>query len=81
MAAFPADSAAPFVSQHTPKATLGFVARNSSKPGRTDMVTTWVAQAGPVFSATHLEESTNEISRRPLTLLCERIGVDPSAAL
>lgn len=81
MAAFPADSAAPFVSQHTPKATLGFVARNSSKPGRTDMVTTWVAQAGPEFSATHLEESTDEISRRLLTLLCERIGVDPSVAL
>lgn len=81
MAAFPANTATPFVSQHTPGAALDFVARNNSKPGRMDMAITWVAQAGPELSSAHLDESVDNISSRLLPLLCDRIGVEPSEAL
>jgi renalase len=81
MAAFPANSPMPFVSQQTPEAALAFVARNNSKPGRTDKANTWVAHAGPEFSAAHLEESMDDISHKLMHLLCDRIGIEPSEAL
>ena len=70
MAAFPADAPAPFVSRKPADGPLAFIARDSSKPGAPASAVTWVAQAGPDWSAAHLEADKEEIARRMLPLLC-----------
>jgi predicted NAD/FAD-dependent oxidoreductase len=58
---------------------LAWIAQDSSKPGRSALnVTTWVAQAGPVFSQDHLEKEPAEIAALMVPMLCERIGASPT---
>jgi predicted NAD/FAD-dependent oxidoreductase len=54
--------------------TIAWLARDSSKPGRvgTDC---WIAQAGPAWSAAHLDLEISDIEQRLLRLLCDRLGV------
>ena len=81
MAAFPADAPAPFISRKPPDGPLAFVARDNSKPQRAEGAVTWVAQASPEWSATHLEDDKSTIARRMLPLLCEAIGAEPDTVL
>jgi predicted NAD/FAD-dependent oxidoreductase len=81
MAAFPLTAAALLVSRKQPDHPLAFIARDSSKPGRPQAATTWVAQASPDWSAEHLEEDKAQIADRMLPLLCQAIGADPETAL
>ncbi len=80
MAAFPAEASRPFLSEASDTHPLAWIAQDSSKPGRPGAVTSWVAQAGPDWSAAHLEESPNDLGARLLPLLAERLGVDPAQA-
>ena len=73
---------------------LAWIARDSSKPGRTGSgpdagagtgtdaggVSGWVAQAGPAWSARHLDEAPDAIAARMLPLLAARLGLAPGAA-
>jgi renalase len=69
---------APFVTLNDPDAPLAWIAQDSSKPGRpSGDITAWVAQAGPEFSAQHLEEDPTAIAALMLPLLCDRLGVSP----
>ena len=81
MAAFPADLPRPAVQLRPDTGPLGWIARDSAKPGRADRVTTWVAQATPEWSRAHLEEDRATIARRLLPVLAEAIGAAPEAAL
>lgn len=81
MAAFPDGSPAPFVSRKPSDGALTFIARDNSKPGRPAGAVTWVAQAGPDWSAAHLEEDRQTIARLMLPLLCEAVGATPETAL
>jgi predicted NAD/FAD-dependent oxidoreductase len=69
---------APFVTRDEPDDRIAWIAQDSSKPGRPagDTVA-WVAQAGPEFSAQHLEDNPTAIAALMLPLLCERLGVTP----
>ena len=81
MAAFPKSSRRPFISRHDSTHPLAWISQDSSKPGRDPDFITWVAQAGPEFSASFIEESPEAIVERMLPLLCETIGVSPEHAL
>lgn len=81
MAAFPAVAPRPFVHRQPEAGPLAWIAQDSSKPGRSDTVTTWVAQASPDWSATHLEEDKESIAAHMLPLLCKVIGTAPQDAL
>ena len=81
MAAFPIGAPAPFVSHKPAEGPLAYIARDSSKPGRPGSAVTWVAQAGPDWSAAYLDHDTADIARRMLPLLCAAIGADPDTAL
>ena len=81
MAAFPGDAPAPFISRKPPDGPLAFVARDNSKPQRPDGAVTWVAQAGPEWSAKNLEDDKARIARRMLPLLCQAIGAEPDTVL
>ena len=81
MAAFPPDSARPFVQRADPAHDLTWIAQDSAKPGRTDKAVTWVAQAGLRFSRAHLEAGTDDIAALMLPLLAEVLGIDPHEAL
>lgn len=81
MAAFPADAPRPFVSRTAAPHPLAWIAQDSTKPSRAAHVASWVAQAGPAWSAAHLEEDGVAIAARLLPVLCEVIGTDPAAAL
>lgn len=66
----------PFTILEDPDHPLAWLARDSSKPGRPRGESTcWVAQAGPAFSAAHMENDPQSIARLMLPLLCERLGV------
>lgn len=52
---------------------LGWVARNSSKPGRTGPEA-WVLQASPDWSRQHLEASQEEVTSALLEALWDRLG-------
>lgn len=54
---------------------LGWVARNSTKPGRSD-TETWVAHARPEWSETHLEMSREEIAPLLLVELTKALDLD-----
>lgn len=81
MAAFPLNSARPFLQDHAPDAELSWIAQDSSKPGRPEGAVTWVAQAGSDFSRAHLEQTPERLAEMMLPLLAARIGVDPATAL
>ena len=86
MAAFPA-GAAPDMGPDTQFEAdadhpLAWIARDSSKPGRAAAgITGWVAQAGPEWSAQHLDADFARITARMLPLLAARLGLDPAEAL
>ena len=80
MAAFAPEAPRPFVAQAREDAPLAWIAQDSSKPDRPGAATTWVAQAGPAWSARHLDADRETIAARMLPLLCERLGVAPAAA-
>ena len=81
MAALPPDAPRPFIARRKPDQPLAWIAQDSTKPGRAGAVTSWVAQAGPDWSAQHLELERDQIAARMLPLLCAEIGADPGAAL
>jgi len=69
---------APFVTQDDADDPLAWIAQDSSKPGRpSGDAVSWVAQAGPEFSAEHLEEDPTAIAALMLPLLCDRLGAPP----
>ena len=81
MAAFPPEAPRPFVSCNFDAGPLAYIAQDSTKPGRADCATTWVAQASVAWSAQHLERKPADIAARLLALLCDVIGADPAQAL
>lgn len=81
MAAFPPDAPSPFVSRLVETGPLAWIAQDSTKPGRYAGMTTWVAQAGPAWSAAHLNDTPEAIAALMLPLLAEAIGADPDQAL
>lgn len=81
MAAFPPDSQRPFSQRSDPDHPLAWIAQDSSKPGRSTAAVTWIAQAGPEFSAQNLENSPEDIAAQMLPLLCDAIGANPQTAL
>ncbi len=81
MAAFPGNLQRPFLSQASDSHPLAWIAQDSSKPGRPQGPTAWVAQASPEWSAAHLEEPPEALAGRLLPLLADRLGLDPAQAL
>lgn len=81
MVAFAKLSERPFVIRHNIDHALEWIAQDSNKPERTTDVVTWVAQAGPEFSAAHIEKTPGEIVELMLPLFCEAVGVRPELAL
>ncbi|MEI4233285.1 NAD(P)/FAD-dependent oxidoreductase [Roseovarius sp. D22-M7] len=81
MAAFPRNAPRPFISRVDPDSTLAWIAQDSTKPGRADHVTTWIAQAAPGWSLRHVDDAPEDIAARMLPLLCAAIGTDPDNAL
>ena len=80
MAAFPPDSPRPFMHRYDTAHPLAWIAQNSSKPARSTVATTWVAQAGADWSGAHLELTPDQIAADMLPLLCDAIGADPGHA-
>ncbi len=81
MAAFPGDAPRPFVSRASDDHALAWIAQDSSKPGRTSAVTTWVAQASADWSNQHLEETPEAIAAHMLPMLADAIGVATQSAI
>jgi renalase len=81
MAAFPPDTPCPFVNRRAPDQPLAWIAQDSNKPGRAGPFTTWVAQAGPDWSAKYLELEGEAIATLMLPLICAEIGADPEQAI
>ena len=81
MAAFPAAAPRPFTDQVSETHPLAWIAQDSTKPGRPDTATSWVAQAAPGWSAAHLETDSDALAERMLPLLAERLGVAAQDAL
>jgi renalase len=70
----------PFVTRERPVEDLAWIAKDSAKPGRTAAsfatgAMAWLAQAGPAFSAAHLEDDSAAIVTRMPPMLCDRLGV------
>lgn len=82
MAAFP-EAATPDIRFRADEAhPLPWIARDSSRPGRARPgLSGWVAQAGPEWSARHLEETPDAIAAAMLPLLAEALDLAPTAAL
>lgn len=55
---------------------IGWLARNSTKPGRADSET-WVLHASPEWSRTHLERSKEDVAPDLVTLFFEALGIEP----
>jgi len=53
---------------------IGWAARNASKPGRPDLET-WVVQASPFWSRTHLEAAPETVTAQLKSALAEMLGV------
>jgi len=60
---------------HDPDAPLAWIAQESTKPGRTNR-NTFVAQASPHWSQTHLELDKPAATDLMLTELCKVLGLD-----
>jgi renalase len=73
MAALTADAPRPFVSRADDDDALAWIAHDASKPDR-PAAATWVAQAGPAWSAAHLELEPVTLAKLMLPMLCERLG-------
>ena len=80
MAAFTADAPAPFITRRDPDDPIPWIALDSSKPGRITE-SCWVAQAGPTWSAEHLEQRRSDVAQKMLKMLSDRIGAKPSSAI
>lgn len=76
MAALDPAAPRPFASRADPDDPLAWIAQDSTKPGRAGAAC-WVAQAGPAWSAAHLELDRDAIAALMLPLLCDRLGADP----
>jgi hypothetical protein len=81
MAAFPAEAPRPFLHRSSETEPLSWIAQDSSKPGRNPSLTCWVAQAGPDWSAGHLDEAPDSLTRLMLPLLARAIGAQSEMAL
>jgi len=81
MAAFEPDEPRPFKSRLSDTDALSWIAQDSTKPGRSSSVTTWVAQASSEWSRAHLEEKPETIAPRMLSLLAETIGARANGAI
>jgi renalase len=77
MAAFTTDAPRPFISRADDADALAWIALDASKPGR-PAGATWVAQASPAWSATHLELAPDAIAALMLPMLCARLGAPQS---
>ena len=66
---------APFITRKDADDPLSWIAQDSTKPGRPQGQTLWVAQAGEAFSLAHLEDDPTILTARMLPLLCDRLGV------
>ena len=53
---------------------IGWAARNSAKPGRPSAPETWVIQAGPAWSATHLEQTPDDVLPQLLDAFAARVA-------
>ena len=80
MAAFPGDAPRTVLSKGSDSHPLAWIAQDSSKPDRPGAATAWVAQAGPEWSAAHLEDDPSTLTARMLPLLAGRLGLDPALA-
>ena len=66
----------PFATRKAPGDALAWIAQDGAKPDRPAAnAVTWVAQAGPAFSAAHVEDNAADIVARMLPLLCDQLGV------
>ncbi|MGY6411149.1 MAG: NAD(P)/FAD-dependent oxidoreductase [Alkalilacustris sp.] len=82
MAAFPGQIPGPFLSEASDTHSLAWIAQDSAKPARPcAAVTSWVAQASADWSARHLEEEMPALIPRLLSLLADRLDVDPARVL
>lgn len=81
MAAFPSDLPRPFRSRASDDQPLAWIAQDSSKPGRSGTLTTWVAQASTEWSERHLEDTPGDIADRLLPMLAAAIGLAPESSL
>lgn len=81
MAAFAGDTPRPFTTRSADDHPLTWIAQDSSKPGRSDAVTAWVAQASADWSARHIEDTADTIAQHMLPMLAEAIGSQPQAAI
>jgi predicted NAD/FAD-dependent oxidoreductase len=72
--------AVPFVSRRDNDDPLAWIAQDSHKPGRPPVDgSNWVAQAGIDFSQEYVDSDPDHIAALMLPLLCDRLGVGPSA--
>ncbi|MEM8974023.1 MAG: FAD-dependent oxidoreductase [Pseudomonadota bacterium] len=78
MAAFDGDRPAPFSTQRDCQAVLTWIARNDTKPGRSLVYQTWVAQADPGWSAERIDANRDDIKAQMVDLLCDALGNDPA---
>ncbi len=69
---------APFITRKDADDPLSWIAQDSTKPGRPQGQTLWVAQAGAAFSLAHLEDDATTLTVRMLPLLCDRLGASPA---
>ena len=65
---------APFITRKDADDPLSWIAQDSTKPGRPQGQTLWVAQAGEAFSLAHLGDDPTTLTARMLPMLCDRIG-------
>ncbi|MEM6500188.1 MAG: FAD-dependent oxidoreductase, partial [Pseudomonadota bacterium] len=78
MAAFDQETPTPFVTLRDADAILTWIARNDTKPERPSKYRSWVAQASPQWSATHLNADREETKAQMLEMLCAALGVNPN---
>ena len=82
MAAIDARAPCPFIARADASAALGWIAQDSSKPGRSaENGTAWVAHATPEWSAEHLELAPQEMVEHLLPELLDRIAARPDQIL
>ena len=60
---------------------LSWIAYNSGKPGREDVVDAWLAQAGVEWSAARVSQDNAKSEQEMRVLLCEALSVDPADML
>jgi renalase len=78
MAAMDPAAPRPFVTRADDDDPLAWIANDATKPGRAGTAC-WVAQAGPAWSAAHLQQDAAALAALMLPMLCDRLGVAPGA--